>query len=227
MNLKAVLFDLHNTLVYLNNPLTSQEVSEFLLERGYDVYPQSWDAASHYVGMIDYPKSGYRDRQAFLKQILHRLNVQIGTEALQELALLQNERNAYTLFPDAAPAVLKAKQLGMKTAIVTTIPDFAFHSAMTPIIDYFDVIMTDFKAGCEKSNPLMHKVTLLELAATPDEAVMVGDELLVDVKIPKRIGMHTILLDRKSIVESKPDTADYKASTLTEAMSIVEKWHET
>jgi FMN phosphatase YigB (HAD superfamily) len=227
MILKAALFDLHGTLVYLSNPLTSEEVSEFLLKRGCPVYPQSWDAASHYVGMIDYPKHGYDGREAFLKQVLHRLDKQTDNKSLQELASLYNRRNAYTLFSDAASAILKAKQLGLKTAIVTTIPEFVFHSAIEPVKGCLDVIMTDWRAGCEKSNPLMHNKTLEELDVVPAEAVMIGDELLVDVKIPKKLGMHTILLDRKNTVENKPDTADDKASTLTEAMSIVEKWQKT
>lgn len=227
MVLKAALFDLHDTLAYLSNPLSSEEVSEFLLEHGCEVYPQSWDAASHYVGMIDYPKHGYSNRQAFLKQVLRRLDTQIDNESLQNLASLYDQRNVYTLFPDTTPAVLKAKQLGLKTAIVTTIPDFVFYSAIEPIKDCFDVIMTGYKAGCEKSNPVMHRKTLKELDVIPDQAVMIGDELLVDVKIPKKLGLRTILLDRKNTRQSKPDEADDKASTLTEAMTTVEKWHKT
>jgi FMN phosphatase YigB (HAD superfamily) len=227
MILKAILFDLHDTLAYLRNPLSSEEVSEFLLKHGYEIYPQSWDAASHYVGMIDYPKRGYSNRQAFLKQVLHRLDTQIDNENLQELAFLHDRSNVYTLFPDAAPAVLKAKQLSMKTAIVTTIPDFVFYSTIELIKEHFDVIMTGYRAGCEKSNPLMHRKTLKELDVIPSQTVMIGDELLVDVKIPKKLGMHTILLDRKNSAETKPDEADDKASTLTEALTIVEKWQKT
>ena len=62
MKLKAVLFDLHDTLAYLENQVDSEETSDFLSEHGYKVYPQSWDAASHYVGMVDYPKHGYRNK---------------------------------------------------------------------------------------------------------------------------------------------------------------------
>jgi FMN phosphatase YigB (HAD superfamily) len=227
MILKAALFDLHDTLVCLSGTLSSEEVSEFLLKHGYEVYPQSWDAASHYVGMIDYPKYGYSNRQAFIKQVLRRLDIQIDNETLQELALLHDRRNTYTLFPDAAPAFVKAKRLGMKTAIVTTIPDFVFYSAIKAIKDHFDVIMTGYRAGCEKSNPLMHRKTLKELDVMPTQAVMIGDELLVDVKIPKKLGMRTILLDRENTVQNKPDEADDKASTLTEAMAILEKWEKT
>ena len=225
MSLKAVLFDLHGTLVYSENPLSSEEVSEFLVAEGYYIYPQSWDATSHFVGMVDYPKHGYSDRQAFLKQVLKRLGTATDEEKLKKLAELHDRRNKYSLFSDAAPAITEAKKQGLKTAIVTTIPDFAFASAIEPIREYLDTIMTGYKAGCEKSNPLMYKKTLKELDVRPDHAVMVGDSLLVDIKIPKRLGMHTILLDRLNVKE-KPNEADAKARTLTEAMAIVEKWQK-
>lgn len=227
MILEAVLFDLHDTLVYLSNPLTSEEVSDFLLGRGYEVYPQSWDAASHYVGIVDYPRKGYSNRRAFMKQILHRIGILIDSQTLQELVSLYDQRNVYKMFPDAAPAVLKAKQLGMKTAIVTTIPDFVFSPAIEPIKNHFDVIMTGYRAGCEKSNPLMYKKALKQLDAIPNRAVVIGDDLLVDVKIPKKLGTHTILLDRRNTMKSKPHEADDKAATLTEAMNIVQKWQKT
>jgi len=85
MILKAVLFDLHETLAYLSNPLNSEEVSEFLLKHGYEVYPQSWDAATHYVGMIDYPKRGYSNRQAFLQRFYIDLTPKSTTKTCKNL----------------------------------------------------------------------------------------------------------------------------------------------
>jgi hypothetical protein len=51
--------------------------------------------------------------------------------------------------------------------------------------------------------------------------------LLVDIKIPKSLGMRTILLDRENKIPHKPREADERAETLTEAMIIVEKWHKS
>jgi len=223
MVLEAVLFDLHGTLAYVENPVSSEKVSEFLLKRGYEVYPQSLNAASHFVGMVDYPKHGYNSWQAFLKQVFHRLDVEINSEALEELAKTYQQRNNYVLFPDAASAVKKAKQLSLKTAIVTTIARFIFHSAIMPIQQYFDTITTGYETGCEKSNPRMHRQTLRKLSVTPKEAIMIGDELLVDIRIPKKLGMRTILLDRKNEISNKPTEADIKVTTLTEAIAIVEE----
>ena len=225
MKLKAIFFDLHDTLVYFEKPLNSEEASDFLLNHGYEVYPQSWDAASHYVAMVDYPKHGYGDRQSFLKQVLRRLDLQVDGDTLKKLAQLYDRRNRYRLFSDATPAVRKAKQLELKTAIVTTIPDFIFKSAIEPIREFIDTIMTGRLASCEKSNPSMHEQTLEKLNTVPGQAVMIGDELLVDIKIPKKLGMHTILLDRSNEFKKKPHEADSKARTLIEAMNTVEKWN--
>jgi FMN phosphatase YigB (HAD superfamily) len=176
--------------------------------------------------MVDYPKYGYSDRQAFLRQVLNRLNTEINHETMRELTQLYDRRSSYSLFFDAAPAVKKAKRLGLKTAVVTTIPDFVFASAIDSIKDYFDTVMTGYTARCEKSNPLMHRRTLEELRVRPGQTVMIGDELLVDIRIPKRLGIHTILLDRMNKIQKRPDEADEKATTLTQAMATIEKWHK-
>lgn len=225
--MRAMLFDLHGTLAFVRNPISPEEVSEFMLEHDYEVFPQSLRAAFHFVSMVDCPKHGYNDWQAYLKQVLHRLDTEIDIKTLEELANFYGHRNTYTLFPDAAYAVKEAKSLGLKTAIVTTIARFMFQPAIQPIQQYFDTIMTGFEAGCEKSNPKMHRRTLQVLNAKPQEAVMIGDELLVDMKIPKKLGLYTILLDRDNKIRSKPSNADVKAKTLREAIAMIEKWLRT
>ena len=224
MKLKAALFDLYGTLAYVRNPISSEEISEFLLEHGYEVYPQSLDAASHYVSMIDYPKHGYDSWKAYLMQVLYRLDSKIDTKTLEELSTIYQKRRTLTLFQDAAPAVRKVKKLKLKTAIVTTIAHFCFFHAIQPIRQQFDVITTGYEAKCEKSNPKMHRQTLKKLGVIPEEAVMIGDDLLVDIKIPKKLGMHTIQLDRAKKAKRKCSKADAIATTLTEAVEIVEKW---
>jgi HAD superfamily hydrolase (TIGR01549 family) len=198
-------------------------VSEFLLERGYEVYPQSLEAARHYVSVVDYPKHGYNIWQGYLRQVMRRLDVEIGAETLEELAKLHKKCDTYSLFPDAAPAVKKAKRLGLRTAIVTTIARFVFQPAMASMQQYFDTIVTGYEVGCEKSNPKMREKALNSLGVQAKEAVMIGDEPLVDIRIPKKLGMHTIFLDREGKIRKKPSEADAEASTLTEAITLIGK----
>ncbi len=224
MPLKAVFFDLHGTLCFVPSPLSEEEVSDFLVDRGVKIYPQSWRAAHHYVAMIDYPKHGYENWLSFIRQILYRLEARIDDEILLQLTKLFEERDAYHMYPDAVKAIMEAKNLGLKTAVITTIGSFRFQKALKPVKERIDLVVDGYTARCEKSNPEMIHVALRKLELQPEEAVMIGDELLVDIRIPKKVGLKTIFLDRKNMLSHKPKEADAKVSTLVQAMEIIKSW---
>lgn len=82
VRLKAVLFDLHGTLAYVENPVTELEISEYLFSRGYEVSPQQLKAAWAFVAFIDYPLFGYGSWRSFFSRIFWRLKVEVDKEAL-------------------------------------------------------------------------------------------------------------------------------------------------
>ena len=107
------------------------------------------------------------------------------------------EAKPYQLYPDAVEAVVKAKENGFKTATVTTIAYFQFKEAVKPIKGHFDFIMTGYEAGCDKTNPKMYRRVLEILRVKPEEAVMIGDNMDIDVLLPKRLDINAILLNRE------------------------------
>lgn len=222
-NIRAVLFDLHGTLAYGKIRVTEEEASNYLVNRGYEVYPQSFGIAWGFVAFIDYPKYGYRTYHSYLKRILWRLGFKVDKETLHGLATMF-ERGRYELYPDSADAVKMAKEHRFKTAIVTTIARFKFAQALEPIRKYFDAVVTGYEARCEKTNPKMYKKTLEFLKVKPTEAVMIGDNLKIDVLLPKKLGIHAILLDREKKILDAPSSADAKAMDLKEAVKTVVAW---
>lgn len=216
VGIKAVLFDLHGSLAYAENDVSEEKISDLLFRRGYEVSPQQLRASWAFVAFVDYPKYGYKSWRSYFRRILKRLKVRVDKETLSEIVELL-ERRHYQLYPDAAEAVVKAKQSGMKTAIVTTIAHFQFQRAVKPLKEYFDFIMTGFEAGCDKTNPWMYKRVLEILRVEPQEAAMIGDNADIDVDLPKRLGMHTIFLDRTG-QNAKPRAADAIAYSLPEAV---------
>jgi HAD superfamily hydrolase (TIGR01549 family) len=196
VEIKAVLFDLHGTLAYVENPVSGEEISNYLFSRGYEVSPQQLNAAWAFVAFIDYPKNGYENWRSFFSRIFWRLETEIDGETLDEIVKLI-ESKPYRLYPDAAEAVVKAKKNGFKTAIVTTIAYFKFEKAVKLIKEHFDFIMTGYEAGCDKTNPKMYRRVLEILKVKPDESVMIGDNVDIDVLLPKRLGINAILLDRE------------------------------
>jgi len=225
VKIKAVLFDLYGTLAYLKNPVTHTEISEYLFSKGYEVSPQQLKAAWTFVSFIDYPKYGYKNWRSYFSRILWRLKVKANEETLSAIVKLL-ESKPYQLYPDAAGAMIKAKENGFKTAIVTTIAYFQFKKAVQPIRNYFDFIMTGYEAGCDKANPKMYRKVLEILNARPEEAVMIGDDVPIDIILPKKLGVNAILLNREGKNVECPQ-ADAVINNLNKAVeTIIRKFGE-
>ena len=223
--IKAVLFDLYGTLVHVKNPVTHMEISEYLFSKGYEVSPQQLTAAWTFVSFIDYPKYGYKNWHSYLSRIFWRLKVKVDEKTLSAIVRLLESR-PYQLYPDAAGAVIKAKEKGFKTAVVTTIAYFQFKKAIQPIRDCFDFIMTGFEAGCDKTNPKMHRKVLEILNVRPEEAVMIGDDMSIDIILSKKLGINAILLNREGRNVECP-YADAVIHSLDEAIeTIIRKFGE-
>jgi HAD superfamily hydrolase (TIGR01549 family) len=225
VKIKAVLFDLYSTLAYVENPVTETEISEHLFSKGYEVSPQQLKAAWVFVSFIDYPKYGYKNWRSYFSRILWRLKVKVNEETLSAIVKLL-ESKPYQLYPDVARAVIKARENGFKTAIVTTIAYFQFKKTIQPIRNYFDFIMTGYEAGCDKTNPKMYRKVLEILNARPEEAVMIGDDVPIDIILPKKLGINAILLNRKGKNVEYPQ-ADAVINNLNKAVeTIIRKFGE-
>jgi len=225
VKIKAVLFDLYGTLAYVKNPVTEREISENLFSKGYEVSPQQLKAAWTFVSFIDYPKYGYNNWRSYFSKIFWRLKVKVNEETLNNIVGLL-ESKPYQLYPDAAGAVIKAKESGFKTAIVTTIAYFQFKKAVQPIRNYFDFIMTGYEVGCDKTNPKMYRKVLEILNARPEEAVMIGDDVPIDIILPKQLGINAILLNREGKNVECPQ-ADAVINNLNKAVeTIIRKFGE-
>jgi FMN phosphatase YigB (HAD superfamily) len=221
MQIGAVLFDLHGTFAFLRKGVTDDDVSRFLISHGYEVYPQSWKAAWQYVSFIDYPKNGYLTWESYLQQVFKRISLKPDGRTLRELAKLYKGAK-WSLYPDAREAVIIAKKAGLKTGIVTTIANFKYRSALKPVLNKIDLIVDGYTFNCEKSNPRIYLKTLDALKVEARHVAMIGDEVQLDVLLPKSLGMRAILLDRTGKLQrTNFKEADAVVRSLKEAMNIV------
>jgi putative hydrolase of the HAD superfamily len=227
MRSKAVLFDLHGTLAYVENPASDRQASDFLVRRGYEVFPQAFRAAWQYVSFIDYPMHGYKTWESYLKRVLWRLKVKLDRQDLNDLVRLYREAG-WKLFPDTEEALSLVKENKMKTAVVTTIARFKYLEALKPVQGKIDLLVDGHTFRCEKSNPRIYVCTLQALKVKASEAIKIGDEVDVDVLLPKRLGMRAILLDRTSRLTSGGcKEADAMVGNLEDAIEEVREYAGT
>ncbi|RLE70140.1 MAG: hypothetical protein DRJ43_02655 [Thermoprotei archaeon] len=215
--LKAVIFDLHGTLIRAVGEVPDFAVSEYLVSRGYDVSPQQFHAGLVFTVFVDYPRYGYGSWREFLGHVLEVIGVVVDEDTLEGLTAMFRECR-YELYPDALNAIPRVRELGLKTVVATTTPRFMFYKYLEPIEECLDLVVTGFEAGCDKSNPRMYTCILEQLGARPEEVVVVGDNPLLDVEIPLRLGMHAILLDRRGVRRGKHR---FVVKDLNEAVAII------
>jgi len=56
------------------------------------------------------------------------------------------------------------------------------------------------------------------------EAVMIGDDIQLDIMLPKMVGIRAILLDRKGNLAKKCERPDSIVNNLNRALEIIETW---
>ena len=100
------------------------------------------------------------------------------------------------LFPGMGEAVKTLKKAGFQTALVTSrLKETAMEGVERfGLTSWFDCITTVDKLTRHKPDPEAIEVTLAELKAKPEEAVMIGDSRY-DILCAKNAGCKSILVD--------------------------------
>jgi FMN phosphatase YigB (HAD superfamily) len=228
VHLRAVFFDLHGTLASFRphfGPPDPERVSRLLRDRGLSVSPKAWGEALAQVESTDYPRYGYPDWERYIGrafEIAHaKPNERTSGEVVREY-----QRERWNSSPFAREAVRRAKKLGLKTALVTSVASFRYERDIRGVLDRIDLAVDGNTFHCSKSGPEIYSRTLQALKLKPGEAVIIGDELEGDVLIPTRIGMRAILLrkEKPSWEEAQVIGGQVLARDLRHAMDIVEAW---
>jgi FMN phosphatase YigB (HAD superfamily) len=217
--ISAVFYDLFKTLGDFKEKISDETICRILQKRGYEVYPQTFQHAFAFVTFVDNPRIGFRNYPEMFHRTFDRIGVEVDDATIREVSKIY-EDNPFKLYPESTDAVKTIKNLGLKTAIVTTPPRFWFESGIKPILNDVDYICTSTEAGCEKSNPRIFDTPLKVLGIKPQEVVVIGDDPTLDIANPHNLGMKTI-----QITKGNPNPhADTKANNLNEAAEIIEKW---
>ncbi len=103
----------------------------------------------------------------------------------------------FEAFPDARPALLRARDAGLRVVAVSnwdvSLPEVLELVGLAPLLD---AVLTSAAVGAAKPAPAIFRYAL-ELAGAPaDGALHVGDSLVEDVLGARRCGIDAVLLSR-------------------------------
>ncbi|HXF50423.1 MAG TPA: HAD-IA family hydrolase [Dehalococcoidia bacterium] len=235
--LRAVLFDLHGTLIFSTRVFTREDYAAHLAERATPLV-RAWGVdldlralcrdlmgaieAAWEIGMsegrnVDCPfivRGAFADRGVEITDAQARLFWNAGRLPFADYA---------QLFPDTTDVLRALRDAGLRLALVTNqpypgdllLPDLeAFR-----LRQWFDAILVSHDVGHSKPHPVIFARALDALGASPAEAIMVGDTPEIDVRGAKRVGMRAVLKrngDRRRTMQG----ADYAIDDLVELLEL-------
>ena len=190
--IKAVIFDLDNTLVDLMEmkKLAVRASVDAMIDAGLDIEREK--AVDLFEKM--YMNFNIEDRkifQKFLKKVDGKVDIRMLCYAI--LAYRRIKSGHLVPYPGARRTLLALKAMGLKLAIVSDAPRERgwLRVCATKLDEFFDVIVTfdDTKALKPSHKPFLFATK--KLGISPAEALMVGDFPERDMMGAKALGMKT------------------------------------
>ncbi len=118
--------------------------------------------------------------------------------ALEAIYELYNTHLGWQLYPEALDTLDTLKRRGYRIGIISDWGASLAQRIMGPlgVADHCDFIISSAAIGLCKPSAALFNLALGRAAVSPDEAIMVGDNYLLDVLGARGAGIEGILLDR-------------------------------
>ncbi|WP_427888537.1 HAD family hydrolase [Kribbella sp. GL6] len=206
--MKAVVFDLDNTL-FDHSGSAERALRGWVGELGVrptDELISRWFAIEDrvYDAYLRRELTHQGQRRARLREFLPVLGREVpSTDAELDVVFegyLKQYRGSWVAFPDARPALEVARGNGWRVGVLTN-GNTAQQNAKLEAIglaEYVDVVCASESLGVSKPDPLAYQRVCDELGVAPADALMIGDNLELDVLAARAAGMTARHLDRST-----------------------------
>ena len=220
--IKAVLFDLDNTLIDF------MKMKRMSCEAAISAMIGSGLKAKHNEAIKIlfnlYGQYGLEEKQIFQK-FLKKMQGKVDHKILAHgIVAYRRVRNSFMEpYPNSDEVLMKLKAKGIKLGIVTDAPRLKawIRLASIKLGNYFDVVVTfdDTKSWKPSKKPFL--AAIRKLRVKPEECLMIGDWPDRDIKGASRVGMKTCFA-KYGNPEAKAK-ADYSITEIRQILGIVEK----
>jgi len=223
MKIKAILFDLDNTLLdFLKfkrgccDAAIDGMISAGLEMKKDDALKILFELYDKYG--IEYDKIF----QKFLEKVKGKVDYRILGHGIMEY---RKKRESYIVPYEGAVSVLTNLKKNYKLAIISDAPRIkAWERLVASGLDrFFDAVITKGDVKVQKPSSRIFRKALQILNAKPEEAIMVGDKVERDIKGAKRLGI-TSVFARYGNPSVKKSGADFDIRNIKELVGIIGKF---
>lgn len=227
MKIKAVIFDLDNTLVNFS------QVKRLAVEAAVDAMIDAGLKASK-ADTIErvfkiYAREGIEDQQIFDKMLVEDLgHIDYRILAAGITGYRRAKAGNMALYPHVRITLTELLKMGLRLAIVSDAPRLlAWLRLVSMGLDsFFDEVVAFEDTGKRKPDPAPFHLALGRLGVQPAEAVMVGDWAVRDMVGAKAVGMVSVFARYGDDFNTQNSGADYDVADVGQILDIVRKLNE-
>jgi len=230
--LKAVFFDVGNTLLYAA-PSVSEVCRQVLAEAG---HARELHVIDSFMPLVDaYYEERYAEDDAFWTDEERTSSVWVGMYSLlcRKLGIedeaVQIARRVYdefgrpdrwALYADVRPAFERLRSAGLRIGIISN-----WDSRLVGLLDGLGLgdvlsdIVSSADVGLHKPDPRIFELACSRLGVAPETAAHVGDHHYADILGARSVGMHAILIDRHGVAQPE-DSAIKTLEDIEEVLGV-------
>lgn len=201
-DLKAVLFDAGNTLIWLDHPFIVEVLREHGVETTTEALMEAEYAAKLLMDEMARGGTGADDRtrgRIFFSEIFRQVGVpdEHMPPIAQRLFARHAERNLWGNVRARTAETLEAlRRRGYRLGVISN-ADGRAEQALDAVGlgTHFELVIDSGRVGIDKPDPRIFRMAAEQMGVRPEEAVYVGDIYEIDVLGARAAGMQAILID--------------------------------
>jgi len=222
LRVRAVLFDLGNTLVYQQPYEPFQKILQANgVLRSIEEIREAFEKCGKEFDVEKHKALGPHEFYARWNMvILKHLGI---TRSVRKLAEEIDSRwfdfSKIYVYPEVKDSLRKLKQMGLNLGVVTGGYELDIEQILprAGLEEFFEVCVGADTTGKRKPSPEAFKHALKRLSVKPEEAIFVGDSLEQDYFGAQKVGMKAILIQR----EGKPTVGVKTITSLREIFDVL------
>ena len=228
MKIKAIGFDLGDTLIYSGHPLSWSKNYRNALEKGFlliNRIPTDFDYSVCIEILTKYntrenPREIEVSSDHIFNEIMEKLNINLLEKNIMENEFFSYFLQTNKLFSDTEEVLNDIKKSNMKIGILSDVPygrKGFIEEDIKPIKKYMDIILSSVDIGYRKPNIIGYKKLLNELKVETEEIIYVGNEEK-DIIGANNAGIISVLINRTNEILSYGEKYQFK--------SLKEMWNK-
>jgi HAD superfamily hydrolase (TIGR01549 family) len=211
--IKGIIFDLWNTLI--SSPLAENSLERIIEILNLSGKKEFWAN----FGLVSVkPIETFEE---VIKEFCKATGNEDKFKKIQKILNKIEER--IVVFDDTLPTLSLLKKNGFPLCLITNTdkPSFLMALKKLNVNTIFDFVITSFDVGILKPDKRIFLLATEKLKLKPSECMMVGDSIEEDILTPRKLGMVTVLIDRKNCYKKVPQGANYLIKSLFELKEIL------